>query len=136
MRGTDIQRDGQFRTVIQQERVPADHLLHPIRVMVNTALKERHGDFNALYQGPGRDSIPPEQLLRVQLLMAFCTIRSERRLMEQINHNLLFRWFAGFSTRRRGGAVCLIIGSCGVPFPLYPCNAMQRSVRRRSLSGR
>jgi len=50
MRGTDIQRDGQFRAVIQQERVPADHLLHPIRVMVNTALKERHGDFNALYR--------------------------------------------------------------------------------------
>jgi len=71
--------------------------LRPIREMVNTALKELDADFNDLYSEMGRDSIPPEKLLRVQLLMAFYTISSERQLMEQIDYNLLFRWFVGFS---------------------------------------
>jgi transposase len=97
MRGTDIQQDSLFSTVIPEERVPADHPLRPIREMVNTAWKELDADFNALYSDLGRDSIAPEKLLRAQLLMAFYTIRSERQLMEQINYNLLFRWFVGFS---------------------------------------
>jgi transposase len=97
VRGADIQQDTLFSTVIPEERVPIDHPLHPIREMVNTALKELDEDFNALYSDLGRDSIPPEKLLRAQLLMAFYTIRSERQLMEQINYNLLFRWFVGFS---------------------------------------
>lgn len=97
MRGADIQQDTLFSTVIPEQRVPADHPLRPIRVMVNTALKDLDEDFNALYSELGRDSIPPEKLLRAQLLMAFYTIRSERQLMEQINYNLLFRWFVGFS---------------------------------------
>ena len=65
--------------------------------MVDAALKEMDPDFNALYAASGRDSIPPEKLLRAQLLMAFYTIRSEWQLMEQIDYNLLFRWFVGFS---------------------------------------
>jgi transposase len=65
--------------------------------MVNAALQALDEDFNALYSDLGRDSIPPEKLLRAQLLMVFYTIRSERQLMEQINYNLLFRWFVGFS---------------------------------------
>ena len=97
MRGADIQQDRLFSTVIPEERVPPDHPLRPIREMVNTALKELDADFNALYSDLGRDSIPPEKLLRAQLLMAFYTIRSERQLMEQINYNLLYRWFVGFS---------------------------------------
>ena len=97
MRGADIQQDKLFSTVIPEQRVPADHPLRPIREMVNTALQELDADFNALYSNLGRDSIPPEKLLRAQLLMAFYTIRSERQLMEQINDNLLFRWFVGFS---------------------------------------
>ena len=97
MRGADIQQDTLFSTVIPEERVPPDHPLRPIREMVNTALKELDADFNALYSELGRDSIAPEKLLRAQLLMAFYTIRSERQLMEQINYNLLFRWFVGFS---------------------------------------
>jgi len=97
MRGADIQQDTLFSTVIPEERVPADHPLRPIREMVNKALKEMDADFNALYSDMGRDSIAPEKLLRAQLLMAFYTIRSERQLMEQIDYNLLFRWFVGFS---------------------------------------
>ncbi len=97
MRGADIQQDRLFSTVIPEERVPPDHPLRPIREMVNTALKGLDVDFNALYSDLGRDSIPPEKLLRAQLLMAFYTIRSERQLMEQINYNLLYRWFVGFS---------------------------------------
>ena len=97
MRGPDIQQDSLFSTVSPDARVPQDHPLRPIRTMVDAALKEMDQDFNALYAASGRDSIPPEKLLRAQLLMAFYTIRSERQLMEQINYNLLFRWFVGFS---------------------------------------
>jgi len=77
--------------------VPQDHPLRPIRRMVDEALKALDGEFNALYADLGRDSIPPEKLLRAQLLMALYTIRSERQLVEQIDYNLLFRWFVGFS---------------------------------------
>lgn len=97
MRGPDIQQDTLFSTVIPEERVPQDHPLRPIRQMVNTALAELDQAFSELYAEGGKPSIPPEKLLRAQLLMAFYTIRSERQLMEQINYNLLFRWFVGFS---------------------------------------
>ena len=73
-----MQQETLFSTVIPEGRVPADHPLCPIREMVNAALKEMDADFNALYSAMGRDSIPPEKLLRAQLLMAFYTIRSER----------------------------------------------------------
>ena len=73
-----MQQDTLFSTVIPEGRVPGDHPLCPIREMVNAALKELDADFNALYSAMGRDSIPPEKLLRAQLLMAFYTIRSER----------------------------------------------------------
>lgn len=97
MRGPDIQQDALFSTVSPESRVPKDHPLRPIRTMVDAALRELNEDFEVLYADSGRDSIPPEKLLRAQLLMAFYTIRSERQLMEQINYNLLFRWFVGFS---------------------------------------
>jgi len=71
--------------------------LRPIRTIVDAALRELDQDLNALYADSGRDSIPPKKLLRAQLLMAFYTIHSERQLMEQIDYNLLFRWFVGFS---------------------------------------
>ena len=97
MRGPDIQQDTLFSTVNPEHRVPKDHPLRPIRALVNDALAKLDADFNALYAALGRVSIAPEKLLRAQLLMAFYTIRSERQLMEQINYNLLFRWFVGFS---------------------------------------
>ena len=71
--------------------------MRPIRRMVDEALKALDSEFNSLYADFGRDSIPPEKLLRAQLLMALFTIRSERQLVEQIDYNLLFRWFVGFS---------------------------------------
>ena len=97
MRGPDVQQDSLFSTVNPEHRVPKDHPLRPIRAMVNEALARLDADFNGLYAALGRVSIAPEKLLRAQLLMAFYTIRSERQLMEQINYNLLFRWFVGFS---------------------------------------
>ncbi|MGA7800865.1 MAG: IS5 family transposase, partial [Gammaproteobacteria bacterium] len=97
MRGADIQQDALFSTVSPESRVPKDHPLRPIRAMVDTALRELDAEFNALYADSGRGSIAPEKLLRAQLLMALYTLRSERQLMEQIDYNLLFRWFVGFS---------------------------------------
>jgi transposase len=97
MRGPDIHQDTLFSTVSPESRVPKDHPLRPIRQMVDEALKALDDEFQALYSLFGRESIPPEKLLRAQLLMALYTIRSERQLMEQIDYNLLFRWFVGFS---------------------------------------
>lgn len=82
MHGPDIQQDSLFSTVSPESRVPKDHPLRPIRAMTDAALHELDQDFNALYADSGRDSIPPEKLLRAQLLMAFYTISSERQLME------------------------------------------------------
>ena len=96
MRGPDAQQDSLFSTVSPESRVPKDLPLRPIRAMTHAALRELDHDFNALYAESGRDSIPPKKLMPAQLLMAFYTIRSERQLMEQIDYNLLFRWFVGF----------------------------------------
>ncbi len=97
MRGYDTQQDTLFSTVSPAQRVPKDHPLRPIRQMVDEALKALDVEFDALYAELGRDSIPPEKLLRAQLLMPLYTIRSERQLVEQLDYNLLFRWFVGFS---------------------------------------
>jgi transposase len=84
MRGPDIQQETLFSTVNRSDRVPQDHLLRPIRTMVNQALRGLDPEFNLLYAVTGRESIPPEKLLRAQLLMVLYTIRSdgERILME------------------------------------------------------
>ncbi len=97
MRGPDIHQETLFSTVVPEQRVPKDHPMRPIREMVNEALAKLDEDFNALYAESGKPSIPPEKLLRAQLLKAFYTIRSDRQLVEQIDYNLLFRWFVGFS---------------------------------------
>lgn len=80
-----------------EARVPAGHPLRAIRGIVEEALSELSERFEALYAKAGRPSIPPEKLLRALLLQAFYTIRSERQLMEQLDYNLLFRWFVGLS---------------------------------------
>src|SRR5215469_10255682 len=95
MRGADERSGSLFSYVDLESRVPADHPLRAIRVMVNTALAELDGEFAAMYAPMGRPSIPPEKLLRSSLLQAFYTIRSERQLMERLNYDLLFRWFVG-----------------------------------------
>ena len=84
-----------FSYVDLEERVPAHHPLRAIRSLVNEVLAALDGEFAKLYADTGRHSIPPERLLRALLLQAFYTIRSERQLMEQLDYNLLYRWFVG-----------------------------------------
>jgi transposase len=97
MRGEDRRSDGLFSYVGLEARVPADHPLRAIRALTDEALAAMSRDFNKLYARDGRPSIPPERLLRALLLQAFFTVRSERQLMEQLDYNLLFRWFVGLS---------------------------------------
>ena len=97
MRGEDERGGGLFSYVDLEARVPADHPLRAIRVLVDEALAALSADFAVLYSTTGRPSIAPEKLLRALLLQAFYTIRSERQLMEQLDYNLLFRWFVGLS---------------------------------------
>ena len=97
MRGEDARADGLFSYLDLEARVPADHSLRAIRVLVDEALAALSADFARLYSKTGRPSIAPEKLLRALLLQAFYTIRSERQLMEQLDYNLLFRWFVGLS---------------------------------------
>ena len=84
-----------FSYVSLEERIPADHPLRPMRAMVDEALKSLSRRFSGLYASTGRPSIPPERLLRALLLQVLYSIRSERLLMEQLEYNLLFRWFVG-----------------------------------------
>jgi transposase len=97
MRGTDTQQSSMFSYLSPEERVPANHPLRPIRWMVDDALKALSPSFSRLYAVFGRPSIPPEKLLRALLLQVLYTVRSERMLMEQLEYNLLFRWFVGLN---------------------------------------
>jgi transposase len=97
MRGEDQRSEGFFSYVPLERRIPADHPLRAIRTLTDEALAGLSRDFSKLYARDGRPSIPPERLLRALLLQAFYTVRSERQLMEQLDYNLLFRWFVGLS---------------------------------------
>ena len=97
MRGDDVQQQAMFSYLSPEARVPHDHPLRPIRKMLNQALAELDGKFQAMYSREGRPSIPPEKLLRALLLQVLYTIRSARLLMEQLDYNLLFRWFVGLA---------------------------------------
>jgi transposase len=97
MRGADIQQSAIFSYVSPEDRVPADHPLRPIRLMADIALEALSSAFDQIYAAFGRPSIAPEKLLRALLLQVLYTIRSERMLMEQLQYNLLFRWFVGLN---------------------------------------
>jgi len=97
MRGPDIQQSAMFSYLSPEQRVPAKHPLRPIRVMVDLALKALSPAFEQMYAAFGRPSIAPEKLLRALLLQVLYTVRSERMLMEQLEYNLLFRWFVGLN---------------------------------------
>jgi transposase len=97
MRGEPRGSEGLFSYIRLEDRIASDHPLRPIRALVDEALGALSGRFEELYSHTGRPSIAPEYLLRATLLQAFFTVRSERQLMEQINYNLLFRWFVGLS---------------------------------------
>ena len=95
MRGDDELQSGMYSYVTMEQRIAADHPVRAIRAMVDRALERMDRDLSKLYSSTGRPSIAPERLLRAQLLMVLYSIRSERQLMEQLNYNLLFRWFVG-----------------------------------------
>src|SRR6202171_4208620 len=97
MRGDDQECEGLFSYIRLEERIAANHPVRAIRMLVNEVLAALSGRFDELYSHTGRASIAPEYLLRATLLQAFFTVRSERQLMEQIDYNLLFRWFVGLS---------------------------------------
>ena len=98
MRGDDRQQSDLYSYISPEARVPKDHPLRPLRRTVDAVLSELSPEFEALYSRIGRPSIPPEKLLRALLLQALYTVRSERLLMEQLDYNLLFRWFVGLNT--------------------------------------
>ena len=97
MRGHRERSGSLFSYVSIEERIPASHPLRRIRKLANQALDRLNPTFCELYATEGRPSVPPEQLLLASLLQAFYGIRSERLLLEQLNYNLLFRWFVGLS---------------------------------------
>jgi transposase len=97
MRGPDHPQTALFSYVSIEDRIPADHPLRAIQALVNPILAELSPRFQAMYATLGRPSIPPERLLRALLLQILYTIRSERQLMEQLDYNLLFRWFVGLN---------------------------------------
>jgi transposase len=97
MRSKDKQQRGMWSYVSDEERIPQDHPLRAISAMTDVILKELSPRFTPLYSRHGRLSIPPERLLRALLLQALYSIRSERMLVEQLNYNILFRWFVGIN---------------------------------------
>src|SRR5246500_1827772 len=97
MRGGDLRTEALFSYLSCEARVPLDHPLRPIQKIVDEALGALTGEFDKLYAKLGRPSIPPEKLLRALLLQAFYSVRLEKQLMEQLDYNLLFRWFVGLS---------------------------------------
>src|SRR6204780_1432317 len=97
MRGDDKQQSGIFSYRTAEERVPQDHPLRAMRRMVDEALRGLSPRFARMYSKNGRPSIAPEKLLRALLLQVLYTIRSETQLMEQLDYNLLYRWFVGLN---------------------------------------
>ena len=97
MRGTDTQQSGMFSYLWPEERVPERHPLRAIRRMTDEVLQGLSAKFNELYSDTGGPSIAPEKLLRALLLQILYTVGSERLLMEQLQYNLLFRWFVGLN---------------------------------------
>ena len=97
MRGADVQQTTMFSYLSPEERVPANHPLRAIRQLCDRMLKQLSAQFEKMYSEMGRPSIAPEKLLRALLLQVLYTVRSERLLMEELNYNLLFRWFVGMN---------------------------------------
>jgi len=97
MRGTDRHQQKIFSYISPESRVPKDHPLRPIKKMVQTAFDELSEAFSRMYSSTGRPSIAPEKLLKALLLQICYSIRSERMLIEQLDYNLLFRWFVGLA---------------------------------------
>ena len=97
MRGSEPLQETMFSYISAEKRVPKEHPLRPLRRVVDEILASMNRDFEQMYSRTGRPSIPPEQLLRALLVQALYSVRSERMLMEQLDYNMLFRWFVGLS---------------------------------------
>src|SRR5688572_28712466 len=97
MRGTEGNQNSLFSYVSLESRIPKNHPLRRMRSMVDEVLEGLDKDFEEMYSQTGRPSIPPEQLLRACIVQVLYSVRSERLLMEQLDYNLLFRWFVGLS---------------------------------------
>jgi len=97
MRGTEQGQGEMFSYISAERRVPQDHPLRPLRAIVDEVLMGLSAEFDRMYSVTGRPSIAPERVLRALVLQALYTVRSERMLMEQLDYNLLFRWFVGLS---------------------------------------
>jgi len=97
VRGTDVFHESLFTTVQLDSFVPHNHPLRPIKILLDEAMKNLNWLFDGIYADSGRESIPPERLIRAQLLQVLYSIRSERQLVEQISYNLLYRWFVGLT---------------------------------------
>ncbi len=101
MRGSDFIQGAMFSYVDLEDRIPASHPLRKLKIAVDAILATMSREFDKRYARTGRPSIPPERLLRALLLQVLYTIRSERQLMEQLDYNLLFRWFVGLGVDDR-----------------------------------
>src|ERR671929_791358 len=97
MRGGDQQQSSMFSYLSPEDRVPADHPLRAIRHICDRVLTQLSDSFATMYSEIGRPSVAPEKLLRALLLQVLYTVRSERLLMEELNYNLLYRWFVGLN---------------------------------------
>ena len=97
MRGNDVVQESLFTTVHLESFVPPEHPLRLIKLLVDDALKRLNWLFDSIYSEFGRESSPPERLIRAQLLQVLYSIRSERQLVEQVHYNLLYRWFIGLT---------------------------------------
>jgi len=97
MRGVDVFQESLFTTVQLESFVPSDHPLRAVKALLDEAMENMNWLFESIYCDTGRESIPPERLIRAQLLQVLYSIRSERQLVEQINYNLLYRWFVGLT---------------------------------------
>lgn len=102
MRGKTSNQSSMLCLLSPESVVPADHPLRAIRALADDALRSLSGQFERMYAKTGRPSVPPERLLKGQLLIALYSIRSERQLCEQLNYNLLFRWFLGMDMLEPG----------------------------------
>jgi transposase len=101
MRGAFEDQGGLFSYILPEARIPTSHPLRKIREIVREVLGELNRSFGKLYASEGRPSIPPEQLLSALLLQVFYGIRSERQFMEQLDYNILYRWFVGLAPDER-----------------------------------
>ncbi len=140
MRGDDEQSGHLFSYLSPEQRVPADHPLRTIRAMTDEALRRLSPRFEAIDASTGRPSIPPEHLLRALLLQVLYSVRSERMLMEQLEYNLLFRWFVGLGMGRPHGtkhdlARCYgrVIFAMARPRSFFALNRTERTSRVPSL---